>query len=149
MRLGARLYRAAAALPRVRSVPRQTAQAGCADPAPPETRHDRPCLPDRVRIARPLREGRRRRTSPTTSSNYAFSNCFEIASKAKPYEKVVFGQNQIYVLEAIRAEGSSPWYTCAHDEFALVHGRRGRGRTSSSSTPSRPCPTPSTTAPCS
>ena len=28
--------------------------------------------------------------------NYAFSNCFEIASKAKPYEKVVFGQNQWY-----------------------------------------------------
>jgi hypothetical protein len=52
--------------------------------------------------------------------HYAFSNCFEIASKAKPYEKVVFGQNQIYVLETIRAEGTSPWYTCAHDEFALV-----------------------------
>ncbi len=51
--------------------------------------------------------------------NYAFSNCFEIASKAKPYEKVVFGKNQIYVLEALRAEGTSPWYTCAHDEFAL------------------------------
>jgi len=51
--------------------------------------------------------------------NYAFSNCFEIASKSKPYEKVVFGQNQIYVLETIRAEGTSPWYTCAHDEFAL------------------------------
>ena len=51
--------------------------------------------------------------------NYAFSNCFEIASKARPYEKVVFGQNQIYVLEAVRAEGDSPWYTCAHDEFAL------------------------------
>ena len=51
--------------------------------------------------------------------NYAFSNCFEIASKAKPYEKVVFGQNQIYVLETLRAEGTSPWYTCAHDEFAL------------------------------
>jgi hypothetical protein len=52
--------------------------------------------------------------------HYAFSNCFEIASKSKPYEKVVFGQNQIYVLEALRAEGESPWYTCAHDEFALV-----------------------------
>ena len=51
--------------------------------------------------------------------HYAFSNCFEIESKAKPYEKVVFGQNQIYVLEAIRAEGSSPWFTCAHAEFAL------------------------------
>jgi hypothetical protein len=52
--------------------------------------------------------------------NYAFSNCFDIASKSKPYEKVVFGQNQIYVLECLRAEGTSPWYTCAHDEFALV-----------------------------
>jgi hypothetical protein len=52
--------------------------------------------------------------------NYAFSNCFEIASKSKPYERVVFGQNQIYVLECVRAEGHSPWYTCAHDEFALV-----------------------------
>jgi hypothetical protein len=52
--------------------------------------------------------------------NYAFSNCFEIASRSKPYEKVVFGQNQIYVLETVRAEGTSPWYTCAHDEFALA-----------------------------
>jgi hypothetical protein len=51
--------------------------------------------------------------------NYAFSNCFEIAGTSKPYEKVVFGQNMEYVLEAIRAEGDSPWYTCAHDEFAL------------------------------
>src|SRR5690349_1348012 len=52
--------------------------------------------------------------------HYAFSNCFDIASRSKPYEKVVFGQNQIYVLETLRAEGDSPWYTCAHDEFALV-----------------------------
>lgn len=52
--------------------------------------------------------------------HYAFSNCFEIASRAKPHERVVFGQNQIYVLECMRAEGSSPWFTCAHDEFALV-----------------------------
>ncbi len=51
--------------------------------------------------------------------HYAFSNCFEIASRARPFERVVFGQNQIYVLEAMRAEGQSPWYTCAHDEFAL------------------------------
>ena len=52
--------------------------------------------------------------------HYAFSNCFEIASKSRPYERVVFGQNQIYVLECVRAEGTSPWFTCAHDEFALV-----------------------------
>lgn len=51
--------------------------------------------------------------------HYAFSNCFEVAAKSKPYEKIVFGQNMEYVLEAIRAEGNSPWYTCAHDEFAL------------------------------
>jgi len=51
--------------------------------------------------------------------HYAFSNCFEIANNSKPYEKVVFGINQIYVLEVLRAEGASPWYTCAHDEFAL------------------------------
>ena len=51
--------------------------------------------------------------------NYAFSNCFEIANTSRPYEKVIFGINQIYVLEVLRAEGASPWYTCAHDEFAL------------------------------
>jgi hypothetical protein len=55
--------------------------------------------------------------------NYAFSNVFEICNLARPYERTVFGINQIYVLEAIRAEGSSPWYTCAHDEFALCMDR--------------------------
>lgn len=51
--------------------------------------------------------------------HYAFSNCFDIASNSQPYEKVVFGQNMEYVMEVLRAEGDSPWYTCAHDEFAL------------------------------
>ena len=51
--------------------------------------------------------------------HYAMSNCFDIASKSQPYEKVVFGQNQIYVLETLRADGTSPWFTCAHDEFLL------------------------------
>jgi len=61
------------------------------------------------------------RVEPITDDvrNYAFSNCFEIASRSRPYERVVFGQNQIYVLEVVRAEGTSPWATCAHDEFAL------------------------------
>jgi hypothetical protein len=61
------------------------------------------------------------RVEPITDDvrNYAFSNCFEIANKSRPYERVVFGQNQIYVMEVARAEGESPWYTCAHDEFAL------------------------------
>jgi hypothetical protein len=53
------------------------------------------------------------------AKNYAFSNVFEICTKAKAWERVVFGMNQIYVLEAVRAEGTSPWYSCAHDEFAL------------------------------
>ena len=53
------------------------------------------------------------------AKNYAFSNVFEICSKAKPYEKVVMAINQIYVLEAIRAEGTSAWFSCAHDEFIL------------------------------
>ena len=61
------------------------------------------------------------RVEPITDDvkNYAFSNCFEIANKSRPYERVVFGQNQVYVLEVARAEGESPWFTCAHDEFAL------------------------------
>jgi hypothetical protein len=52
--------------------------------------------------------------------NYAFSNIFEVASMSKPYEKVAVGKNMEYVLEAIRAEGTSEWRTAAHDEFALV-----------------------------
>ena len=35
--------------------------------------------------------------------HYVFSNLFEVASKAKPYEKVVVGKNLEYVIEAIRA----------------------------------------------
>lgn len=52
--------------------------------------------------------------------NYAFSNIFEVASRAEPYEKVAVGKNLKYVLEAIRAEGTSPWFTASHDEAALV-----------------------------
>jgi hypothetical protein len=52
--------------------------------------------------------------------HYAFSNVFEVASNSKPWEKVAVARNQQYVLEAIRAEGTSEWRTCAHDEFALV-----------------------------
>ncbi len=52
--------------------------------------------------------------------HYAFSNVFEVASHAKPWEKVAVGKNMQYVLEAIRAEGTSEWRTCSHDEFPLV-----------------------------
>jgi hypothetical protein len=51
--------------------------------------------------------------------NYAFSNIFEVAAHAKPWEKVAVGKNMQYVLEAIRAEGTSEWRTCSHDEFPL------------------------------
>lgn len=52
--------------------------------------------------------------------HYAFSNIFEVASKSQPYEKVAVGKNMEYVIEAIRAEGTSGWRVAAHDEFALV-----------------------------
>src|SRR6266566_2653448 len=52
--------------------------------------------------------------------NYVFSNIFEVASKARPYEKVAVGKNIEYVIEAIRTEGTSGWRVACQDEFALV-----------------------------
>jgi len=52
--------------------------------------------------------------------NYAFSNIFEVASRAKPFEKIAVGKNFEYVLEAVRVEGTSEWRLCRHDESALV-----------------------------
>lgn len=52
--------------------------------------------------------------------NYVFSNIFEVASQAEPYEKIAVGKNLKYVLEVLRAEGTSPWYTASHDEAAIV-----------------------------
>lgn len=51
--------------------------------------------------------------------NYVFSNIFEVAANSRPWERVVVGKNFEYVIEVARAEGTSPWYTAAHDEFAL------------------------------
>lgn len=53
------------------------------------------------------------------ASHYVFSNVFEVAERSAPYEKVVVGKNLDYVIETLRAEGRSPWFTCAHDEFAI------------------------------
>jgi hypothetical protein len=50
---------------------------------------------------------------------YVFSNMFEVASKAKPYERTAVAKNFEYVIESVRAEGTSPWYAAAHDEFVL------------------------------
>ena len=55
----------------------------------------------------------------TTSS----PTCSRWPRASRPYEKVAVGKNMEYVLEVIRAEGTSEWRTCAHDEFALVDGR--------------------------
>jgi hypothetical protein len=52
--------------------------------------------------------------------NYVFSNIFEVAAKSPPYERVAVGKNFEYVIEAVRAEGVSGWYTADHDEFALA-----------------------------
>jgi hypothetical protein len=52
--------------------------------------------------------------------HYAFSNMFQVASHAAPWEQVAVGQNRQYVLEVLRAEGTSPWRTCGHDQSALV-----------------------------
>ena len=52
--------------------------------------------------------------------HYAMSNVFEVASHAAPYEKVVVGKNLKYVIETLRAEGASPWFSASHDEFAVV-----------------------------
>jgi hypothetical protein len=51
---------------------------------------------------------------------YAFSNVFDVASKSRPYEKVAVAKNLEYVIEAVRAEGTSSWYAATHDEFAVV-----------------------------
>jgi hypothetical protein len=52
--------------------------------------------------------------------HYAFSNVFDVAAHSKPYEKVVVALNLGYVIETLRAEGTSDWYAAAHDEFVVV-----------------------------
>ncbi|MBP0629676.1 MULTISPECIES: hydroxyquinol 1,2-dioxygenase [unclassified Cupriavidus] len=55
-----------------------------------------------------------------SARHYVFSNIFEVAAHAAPFDKVVVGKNLEYVIETLRAEGVSPWYACAHDEFAVL-----------------------------
>jgi hypothetical protein len=52
--------------------------------------------------------------------HFVFSNIFEVANGARPYEKVAVAKNTKYVVEAVRTEGTSGWRTCAHDEFVTV-----------------------------
>jgi hypothetical protein len=51
---------------------------------------------------------------------YAFSNLFEVAGGAAPFERIAVVQNLEYVAEVVRVEGESPWYAAPHDEFAIV-----------------------------
>jgi hypothetical protein len=50
---------------------------------------------------------------------YAFSNLFEVASKSLPWDRTAVARNLEYVQEVVRIEGVSPWFACAHDEFAI------------------------------
>lgn len=51
---------------------------------------------------------------------YAFSNIFEVANAAQPFERVAVVQNLEYTAEVVRSEGESGWYAAPHDEFAIV-----------------------------
>ena len=51
---------------------------------------------------------------------YAFSNVFDVAANAAPYEKIVVAKNRQYVIETLRAEGTSDWFSASHDEFAII-----------------------------
>ena len=53
------------------------------------------------------------------AENYAFSNIYEVASQSAPYQKTVVGKNLKFVIESLRAEGDSPWFAAAHDEFTV------------------------------
>src|ERR1700736_1273745 len=52
--------------------------------------------------------------------NYVFSHLFDVASKARTYDNIAGGKSFEYVIEAIRAEGTSGWRVACQDEFALV-----------------------------
>jgi hypothetical protein len=54
------------------------------------------------------------------ASHYVFSNVFDVAAHAAPYEKIVVGKNLEYVIETLRTEGRSPWFACSHDEFVIL-----------------------------
>lgn len=53
-------------------------------------------------------------------ARYLFSNMFEVAGNAQPWERTVVAKNLEFTIEVTRAEGASPWYACAHDETALL-----------------------------
>lgn len=58
--------------------------------------------------------------SKDNKKNYVFSNMYEVAAQSRPWERVAVAKNFEYVIESMRAEGVSPWYSAAHDEFAVA-----------------------------
>jgi len=54
------------------------------------------------------------------AKRYVFSNMYEVAATSAPYERVVVAKNLDYTIETARAEGTSDWYVCAHDEFVVA-----------------------------
>ena len=59
-------------------------------------------------------------TGNENARDYLFSNMYEVAGKAEPWERIVIAKNLENTIECIRAEGDSPWYICGHDETALL-----------------------------
>ena len=59
-------------------------------------------------------------TGNEEARDYLFSNMYEVAGNAEPWERVVIAKNLENTIECIRAEGDSPWYICSHDETALL-----------------------------
>jgi hypothetical protein len=54
------------------------------------------------------------------AKKYVFSNMFDAAAKSGTYERVAVAKNFEYVIESVRAEGDSAWYSTAHDEFVIA-----------------------------
>jgi len=59
-------------------------------------------------------------TGKDEAARYLFSNMFEVAANAAPWERIVVAKNLEFTVEVARAEGNSSWYCCAHDETALL-----------------------------
>ena len=66
------------------------------------------------------------RSSTTTSSTTPSPTASRSRARASRTRRWCSARTRSTCSSRLRAEGTSPWYTCAHDEFALVHGRRGR-----------------------
>jgi len=51
---------------------------------------------------------------------YVFSNMYEVAATNAPFDRIVVAKNLDYTIECCRAEGTSDWYACSHDEFVVA-----------------------------